>query len=202
MQKFQCLLSVLKWSCICYYIICTTVPWKFMTSHFFRMQHNFKDVWAVSIAQLLTKILRWDLNNIFFLKYLLYEKCLYSEFYYCLFSRIQAEYGDLLCKSSYSVRVWKNADQKNFKYRQFLRISCKMVRTSKYLKSFDIQANHLLKQFASLQLLYYTAYKILKGIQFDWINIFPYMDWIKGYTSYFGTSWKWKIEIFWRIQEV
>ena len=144
MQKFQCLLSVLKWSCICYYIICTTVPWKFMTSHFFRMRHNFKDVWAVSIAQLLTKILRWDLNNIFFLKYLLYEKCLYSEFYCCLFSRIQAEYGDLLCKSSYSVRIWKNADQKNFKYRQFLRISCKMVRTSKYLKSFDIQANHLL----------------------------------------------------------
>ena len=38
-----------------------------------------------------------------------------------IFSHILTEYGDLLCKSPYSVRMRENADQKNSKYGHFLR---------------------------------------------------------------------------------
>ena len=37
------------------------------------------------------------------------------------FSHIQTEYGDLLCKSPYSVRIPENTDQKHSEYGQFLR---------------------------------------------------------------------------------
>ena len=50
------------------------------------------------------------------------EKCPHSEFFRPTFSRIRTENGDLLCKSTYSVRMRKNKDQKNLEYRH---LSCK-----------------------------------------------------------------------------
>ena len=42
-----------------------------------------------------------------------HKKLPYSEFPWSVFSRIWNEYGDLLYKSSYSVHMRENADQKN-----------------------------------------------------------------------------------------
>ena len=33
-------------------------------------------------------------------------------FFWSVFSRIRSEYGNLLCRSTYSVRMWENTDQK------------------------------------------------------------------------------------------
>ena len=41
------------------------------------------------------------------------KKCPYSEFFWSSFFRIRTEYGNLLHKSLYSVRMRKNTDQKN-----------------------------------------------------------------------------------------
>ena len=54
-------------------------------------------------------------------KNLLLEKGTYSEFFWSVFSRIRAEWGDLQSKSPYSVRMRENTDQKNFEYEPFLR---------------------------------------------------------------------------------
>ena len=40
------------------------------------------------------------------------KKCPYSEFFGSLFFRIWTEYGDLLCKTPYSVLMRENMDQK------------------------------------------------------------------------------------------
>ena len=40
----------------------------------------------------------------------------YGVFFWSVFSRIRSEYGDLLRKSPYSVRMWKNMDQKKTPY--------------------------------------------------------------------------------------
>ena len=48
------------------------------------------------------------------------EKCPYSELFWSLFSRIRTEYGEILCISPYSVRVWENTDQNNSEYEHFL----------------------------------------------------------------------------------
>ena len=40
------------------------------------------------------------------------EKCLYSEFFWSVFSRIRTEYGEILRTSAYSVQMWENTDQK------------------------------------------------------------------------------------------
>ena len=48
----------------------------------------------------------------------------YSDLSYAflsVFSRIRTEYGDLLCKSPYSVRMWENTTQKNSENGHFLR---------------------------------------------------------------------------------
>ena len=42
------------------------------------------------------------------------EKCLYSEFFWSVFSLIQTEYGDI-------VRIRENKDQKNSEYGHFSR---------------------------------------------------------------------------------
>ena len=52
---------------------------------------------------------------------ILREKCLYSELFWSVFSRIRTEYGEILRISPYSVRMWENADQNNSKYGHFLR---------------------------------------------------------------------------------
>ena len=47
------------------------------------------------------------------------KKCPYSEFFWSVFSRIWAEYGEIRSVSPYSVRMWENADQNNSKYGHF-----------------------------------------------------------------------------------
>ena len=55
------------------------------------------------------------------------EKCLYSDFFWSIFSRIRIEYGEILSVFAvflvriffYLVRIRKNTDQKNSKYGHF-----------------------------------------------------------------------------------
>ena len=49
------------------------------------------------------------------------EKCLYSELFWSVFSRIRTEYGDILCISLDSVRMLENTDPKNSEYVHFSR---------------------------------------------------------------------------------
>ena len=49
------------------------------------------------------------------------KKCLYSEFFWSPFSRIQTQYGDLQSKFTFSVQMRENADQKSFEYGHFSR---------------------------------------------------------------------------------
>ena len=52
---------------------------------------------------------------------MLRKKCLYSELFWSVFSRIQTEYGEIRSISPYSVRMRANADQNNSKYEHFSR---------------------------------------------------------------------------------
>ena len=54
-------------------------------------------------------------------KLTLREKCPYSEFFRSVFSRIRTEYGEILHMSPYSIRMWKNTDQKKPEYGHFSR---------------------------------------------------------------------------------
>ena len=54
----------------------------------------------------------WIFFSIHFLRDVLREKCPNTEFFLSVFSCIQIEYGDLLRKSPYSVRMQENTDQK------------------------------------------------------------------------------------------
>ena len=49
------------------------------------------------------------------------KKCPYSEGFWSAFSRIWAEYGEILRISPFSVRVRENADQNNSEYGDFSR---------------------------------------------------------------------------------
>ena len=49
------------------------------------------------------------------------EKCLYSEIFWSVFSRIWSEYGEILRISPSSVRMRENMDQKNSEHRHFSR---------------------------------------------------------------------------------
>ena len=53
--------------------------------------------------------------------YALRKKCPYSELFWFAFYRIQTEYGEIPSIYRYSVRMQKNADQSNSKYKHFLR---------------------------------------------------------------------------------
>ena len=48
------------------------------------------------------------------------KKCLYSEFFWSAFPRIQTEYGEILRISPYSVQMLENMDQENSEYGHFL----------------------------------------------------------------------------------
>ena len=48
------------------------------------------------------------------------EKCPYSELFWPVFFRTQAEFGEIQNISPNSVRMQKNTDQKNSEYRHFL----------------------------------------------------------------------------------
>ena len=43
----------------------------------------------------------------------------YSAFFWSVYSHIQTECRDLICKSSYSVQMWEKSDQKNSECGQF-----------------------------------------------------------------------------------
>ena len=49
------------------------------------------------------------------------EKCLYSEFFWSVFFRIQTEYGEILRISPYSDQMHENTHQKNSEYGHILR---------------------------------------------------------------------------------
>ena len=51
--------------------------------------------------------------------YLQYVKCAYLEFFWLVVFRSQTEYGDLLSKCSYSVRIQEKDGQKNSEYGHF-----------------------------------------------------------------------------------
>ena len=53
-------------------------------------------------------------------QYTLHENCPYSEIFWSVFSRIPAEYWEILRISSYSVQMRENKDKKNSKYGRFL----------------------------------------------------------------------------------
>ena len=49
------------------------------------------------------------------------QKMSYSELFWCVFSHIRIEYGEIQSISSHSVQMWENTDQNNSKYGHFLR---------------------------------------------------------------------------------
>ena len=49
------------------------------------------------------------------------KKCPYSDDFWSVFIRITTGYGDLLCKSPYSIQIRENMDQKNSEYGHFVR---------------------------------------------------------------------------------
>ena len=55
------------------------------------------------------------------MQWALREKCLYSEFYWSVFSRIRTEYREIWSISPYTVPMRENVDQKNSEYEQFSR---------------------------------------------------------------------------------
>ena len=61
-------------------------------------------------------------NNVFI--YSLREMCPYSELFWSVFSHIWTEYGETLCISPYSGRMWGNTAQNNSDYGNFLRRDC------------------------------------------------------------------------------
>ena len=74
---------------------------------FWRNYQMFDRVLNTSVlADFWLSVTRISLNNIHCVK------CPYSEFFWSLFSRIRTEYGDLLRKSPYLVRMQENKDQK------------------------------------------------------------------------------------------
>ena len=60
-------------------------------------------------------------SNWSFDSYSLRKKCLYSELFWFVFSRIRTEYGEIRSISPYSVRMRQNTDQNNSEYGNFLR---------------------------------------------------------------------------------
>ena len=59
----------------------------------------------------------------------LHKKCPYSEFFWFVCSRIWTEYGYLLRKSLYLVRMRENTDQKNSKYGHLLNIARNCIKS-------------------------------------------------------------------------
>ena len=78
-----------------------------------------------------------------FLSMSLREKCLYSEFFWSVCSRIWTEYGEIRSITPYSVQMRENTDQKNSKYEHF---SCSVSRDLKMMTlsvSFKLVGHYL-----------------------------------------------------------
>ena len=63
----------------------------------------------------------FDQRQVVYRTYALREKCPFSALFWCAFSCIQTEYGEILYISPYSVHMRENADQNNSEYGHFLR---------------------------------------------------------------------------------
>ena len=57
----------------------------------------------------------------------LLKKCLYSEFFWSIFSHIRTEYGDIFCKSPCSVQMRGNMDRKISEHSHVLLSDCHAV---------------------------------------------------------------------------
>ena len=82
---------------------------QFLQSHFLEdYRHGFlKDAEVIlTVNKKLSQALR--------------EKCLYSELFWSVFSRIWTEYGKIRSTSTYSVRMRENTNQNNPEYEYFL----------------------------------------------------------------------------------
>ena len=76
-----------------------------------------------------TKVI--DMTTVF-VDMALREKCLYTELFWSVFSRIRTEYEETLRISPYSVRLRENMDKKNSEYLHFLR-SVELYRVCKFM---------------------------------------------------------------------
>ena len=73
------------------------------------------------------------------------KKCLYSEFFWFVFSRIRNKCGEIWSISVYSIRIRENADLKNYKYRHFSLSACNgnTAYTGKMIDSIHKMNNHI-----------------------------------------------------------
>ena len=121
------------------------------------------------------------------------EKCLYSELFSSVFSRIWTEYGEIRSIASYSVQIRENADQNNSEYRHLLR----RVNFGKYLQSLKycqqiVRTSVVLIQKMSLIPTWMTApsylYFLNFGIMyyFSWLALTPRNDF--RWFSFFNTT--------------
>ena len=68
------------------------------------------------------------------------QKCPYSEFFWSVFSRIRAEYGEIRSISLYSVLIRENTEEKNSEYTVYFTIYI-------ILQSVSCQCSHLFRFF-------------------------------------------------------
>ena len=111
----------------------------------------------------------WIFSSIHFLRDVLREKCPNTEFFLSVFSCIQIEYGDLLRKSPYSVRMQENTDQKK------LCIVFGHFSRSDEVGNANMNKQTVLVQYSAASC---TAWKVsILGIIL--VRIFPHLDWIR-----------------------
>ena len=77
------------------------------------------------------------------------EKCLYSEFFWSLFSHIQTEYGEILCISSSSVQIRENTGQKNSEHGHFSRSGSHLLKIS-LMENFIFYDSTIVSCFATI----------------------------------------------------
>ena len=83
---------------------------RFQTSRLQTSIVQSPSVQASRVQEIIAELLRHPLR----------EKCMYSELFWSSFSYIWTKYGEILHISPHSVRMRKNTDQNNSKYRYFL----------------------------------------------------------------------------------
>ena len=78
-------------------------------------------------------------------------------FFWSVFCRIWTEYGDLLCKSPYSVQIWENTDQKK------LRIWTIFMRCMEYIIRRPFYKSPVLN-FKQIKLYVGTSERVFKNL--------------------------------------
>ena len=92
---------------------------------YYNHRHHQKKIWWLNSLRYfhlfnVNDSLTWIIMNIGNIS--LREKCLYSEFFWFIFSRIRTEYREIRSISPYSIWMRENTDQKNSGYGHFSRI--------------------------------------------------------------------------------